>query len=84
MSEPRDLRGPILLGALVLAALDALIVLLLAGGIGQLVRGRAAARAAAFAVVTVLTGPWRCHRLRGRKQVTNRHSSPRSKRGLRT
>ena len=40
MSEPQDLRGPILLAALALVALDALIVLLLAGGIGQLLRRR--------------------------------------------
>src|SRR5262250_1699435 len=40
MSEPEDLRGPILLGALALLALDALVVFLLAGGIGQLLRRR--------------------------------------------
>src|SRR5262249_14495326 len=40
MKEPEDLRGPILLGALALLALDALVVFLLAGGIGQLVRRR--------------------------------------------
>src|SRR6202040_3173789 len=33
MSEPQDLRGPILLAALAMAALDAIIVFLLAGGI---------------------------------------------------
>jgi hypothetical protein len=46
MSEPQDLRGPILLAALALVALDALIVFLLAGGIGQLMRRRAPATAA--------------------------------------
>jgi len=46
MSEPQDLRGPILLAALALVALDALIVFLLAGGIGQLIRRRAPAAAA--------------------------------------
>src|SRR5262249_11963349 len=40
MSEPEDLRGPILLGALALLALDALVVFLLARGLGQLVRRR--------------------------------------------
>ena len=40
MSEPEDLRGPILLAALALLALDALIVFLLAGGIAQLMRRR--------------------------------------------
>ena len=52
MSEPEDLRGPILLGALALLALDALVVLLLAGGIGQLMRWRRPAAAAlAFAML---------------------------------
>src|SRR5262245_61931091 len=38
--EPQDLRGPILIAALALLALDALVVFLLAGGIRQLVRRR--------------------------------------------
>jgi Domain of unknown function (DUF4159) len=46
MSEPEDLRGPILLAALALLALDALIIFLLAGGIGQLFRRRRPAAAA--------------------------------------
>jgi hypothetical protein len=50
MSEPEDLRGPILLAALALLALDALVVFLLAGGIGQLVRRRRPATAAALAI----------------------------------
>jgi Domain of unknown function (DUF4159)/Aerotolerance regulator N-terminal len=51
MSEPEDLRGPILLGALALLALDALVVFLLAGGIGQLLRRRRpAATALALAI----------------------------------
>ncbi len=50
MSEPEDLRGPILLGALALLALDALVVFLLAGGIGQLVRRRRPAAVSAFAI----------------------------------
>jgi hypothetical protein len=50
-SEPRDLRGPILLAALGLLALDALVIFLLAGGIGQLVRRRRpAATALAIAI----------------------------------
>jgi hypothetical protein len=40
VGEPLDLRGPVLLAALGLLALDALIVFLLAGGIGQLLRTR--------------------------------------------
>ena len=52
MSEPEDLRGPILLGALALLALDALVVFLLAGGIGQLLRRRRpAATALALAIL---------------------------------
>jgi hypothetical protein len=51
MSEPEDLRGPILLGALALLALDALVVFLLAGGIGQFLRRRRpAASALALAI----------------------------------
>src|SRR5262249_57823245 len=33
MSEPQDIRGPVLLAALVLLALDALVVFWLAGGV---------------------------------------------------
>jgi hypothetical protein len=40
MSEPEDLRGPILLAALAMLALDAIVVFLLAGGISQLIRKR--------------------------------------------
>jgi len=50
-SEPEDLRGPILLAALGLLALDALIIFLLAGGIGQLLRRR---RPAATALVIAI------------------------------
>src|SRR5260370_5239617 len=51
MSEPEDLRGPILLGALAVLGLDALVVFLLAGGIGQLLRRRRpAATALALAI----------------------------------
>ncbi len=53
MSEPEDLRGPILLAALGLLALDALVVFLLAGGIGQLVRRR---RPAATVLALALLG----------------------------
>jgi len=50
-SEPRDLRGPILLAALGLLALDALVIFLLAGGIARLVRRRRpAATALAIAI----------------------------------
>src|SRR6516165_76534 len=60
MSEPEDLRGPILLGALALLALDALIVFLLAGGIGQLVRRRrpaVSALAIAILAAALLASP---------------------------
>ena len=42
MSEPEDLRGPILLAALALLALDALVIFLLSGGMRQLLRRRPA------------------------------------------
>ena len=52
MSEPEDLRGPILLTALALLALDALIVFLLAGGLRRFTRpGRPAAAAVALAIL---------------------------------
>jgi hypothetical protein len=53
LSEPQDLRGPILLAALGLLALDGLVVFWLAGGLKQMMRGRrrvAAAVIAAFAI----------------------------------
>jgi Domain of unknown function (DUF4159)/Aerotolerance regulator N-terminal len=54
MSEPEDLRGPILLAALALLALDALVVFLLAGGIAQFIRRRRPAATAAL-VAAVLS-----------------------------
>jgi len=52
VSEPRDLRGPILLAALALLALDGLVVFWLAGGLKQMTRRRrpVAAAIAAFAI----------------------------------
>jgi hypothetical protein len=50
MSEPQDLRGPILLAALSLLVLDALIIFLLAGGVAQLLRRRPATAALALAM----------------------------------
>jgi hypothetical protein len=51
MSEPEDLRGPILLAALAMLAIDAIVVFLLAGGISQLMRRRRPAAAALALVV---------------------------------
>ena len=53
MSEPEDLRGPILIAALALLAIDAIVVFLLSGGIGQLMRWR---RPAAAALVVAALG----------------------------
>jgi len=53
MSEPQDLRGPILLAALVLLALDALVVFWLAGGIARMLRGRPRPAAAALALAVL-------------------------------
>ena len=52
VSEPQDLRGPVLMAALGLLALDALVVFLLAGGFKQVMRRRTrvAAVIAAFAL----------------------------------
>jgi hypothetical protein len=54
MSEPQDLRGPILLAALGLLALDAIVVFWLAGGLAQLLRRRR--RPAAAAIALILAG----------------------------
>jgi Domain of unknown function (DUF4159)/Aerotolerance regulator N-terminal len=53
-SEPQDLRGPVMLAAMGLLALDALVVFFLAGGIAQLFRRRPrpAAAAVIFAILT--------------------------------
>jgi hypothetical protein len=58
MSEPEDLRGPILLTALALLALDAIVVFLLSGGIAQLMRWRrpAAAALALFVIGAAIIG----------------------------
>ncbi len=53
LSEPEDLRGPILLAALAMLALDALIVFLLGGGISQLVRKRGRPAAAVLAIAVI-------------------------------
>jgi hypothetical protein len=50
VSEPQDLRGPVLLAAMGLLVLDALVVFFLAGGIAQLFRRRARPAAAAIAL----------------------------------
>jgi hypothetical protein len=59
LSEPEDLRGPILLAALAMLALDAIIVFMLSGGIAQLMRRRRPAAAAlAIAIFgTLLLAP---------------------------
>jgi hypothetical protein len=58
MSEPEDLRGPILLTALALLAFDAIVVFLLSGGIAQLMRWRrpAAAALALFVIGAAIMG----------------------------
>ena len=58
MSEPQDLRGPIMLAALVLLALDAIVVFWLAGGFAQLLRRPQQQRPAAttFMALVLLCG----------------------------
>jgi Domain of unknown function (DUF4159)/Aerotolerance regulator N-terminal len=53
VSEPQDLRGPILLAAMVLLALDALVVFWLAGGLKQMLRPRRRAAAAVIAAFAI-------------------------------
>ncbi|MSP44403.1 MAG: DUF4159 domain-containing protein [Xanthobacteraceae bacterium] len=55
VGEPQDLRGPVLLAALGLLALDALVVLLLAGGLGQIPRKRPQRAAAALLLAVAIT-----------------------------
>jgi hypothetical protein len=54
LSEPQDLRGPILLVAMLLLALDALVVFWLAGGIKQMLKPRRRVAAAVIAGLAVL------------------------------
>ena len=56
IGEPLDLRGPVLVAALTLLALDALVVFFLAGGFGQLFRGRPRRAAAAAVLALVAAG----------------------------
>jgi hypothetical protein len=51
VSEPQDLRGPVMMAAMGLLALDALVVFFLAGGLRQLFRRRQRAAAAAIALM---------------------------------
>ena len=63
MSEPQDLRGPILIAALFLLALDALIVFFLSGGLRRFSRpGRPAAAALVLAILTatLMASPRAC------------------------
>ena len=54
VSEPQDLRGAMMLGALTLLALDALVVFWMAGGIASLSRKQRRAGAAAAVALAVL------------------------------
>ena len=53
LSEPLDLRGPILTTALAMLLIDALVVFWLAGGIARLIGRRPAVAAAAIALLSV-------------------------------
>jgi hypothetical protein len=55
VGEPQDLRGPVLLAALALLAIDALVVFLLAGGVGQILRKRSQRAAAALVLAGAIT-----------------------------
>jgi hypothetical protein len=54
-SEPRDLRGPVLLAAIALLLLDSVIVLFLGGGIQRLIPRRLPAASASIVVIAALT-----------------------------
>jgi hypothetical protein len=53
VGEPHDLRGPVLIAALTLLALDAIVVFFLAGGIAQLMRRRPRPAAAVLALAMI-------------------------------
>jgi hypothetical protein len=55
VGEPQDLRGPVLLAALFLLALDALVVFFLAGGIARLSQRRPRRAAAALLAAGVIS-----------------------------
>ena len=55
ISEPQDLRGPVLLAAIALLLLDSIIVLFLGGGIQRLVPRRLPAASASILVLAALT-----------------------------
>jgi hypothetical protein len=55
ISEPQDLRGPVLLAAIALLLLDSMIVLFLGGGIQRLVPRRLPAASASIVVLAALT-----------------------------
>ena len=57
-SEPQDLRGPVLLAAIVLLLLDSIIVLFLGGGIQRLIPRRLPAASASILVLAALTLSW--------------------------
>ncbi len=54
VGEPHDLRGPVLMAALGLLALDAIVVFFLAGGLARLLRGRPRRAAAAILACAAL------------------------------
>jgi hypothetical protein len=58
MSEPQDLRGPVMLAALGLLALDALVVFWLAGGIARLFGGRRRPAAATLLLIVLGVALW--------------------------
>jgi Domain of unknown function (DUF4159)/Aerotolerance regulator N-terminal len=55
ISEPQDLRGPVLLAAIALLLLDSIIVLFLGGGIQRLIPRRLPAASASIVVIAALT-----------------------------
>jgi hypothetical protein len=55
ISEPQDLRGPVLLAAIALLLLDSIIVLFLGGGVQRLIPRRLPAASASIVVIAALT-----------------------------
>jgi hypothetical protein len=55
ISEPQDLRGPVLLAAVALLLLDSIVVLFLGGGIQRLIPRRLPAASASILIIAALT-----------------------------
>ena len=79
VGEPQDLRGPILLAALLLLALDAIVVFWLAGGLAQITRRRRRpAVATSLAVGVIAAALWATPQIQAQDVAQGRQQQPRT------